>query len=286
MTTLTPEAQPAPHGLTTFTPEAQQRLDQYLRQVHAAMRGCRSLSAQEVERDIRDHLAREFDARTAPVSLADLKPVLERLGSPGQWVPVEELPWWRRLLLWLRSSPHDWRLAYASLALLVLGFMLVPVTWPLLLASFLVARAAIAAAAERGEELGAQKWFIYPPLLLVSAGLCLLALAGPLACAGAAAYTLRHDINNGAFQRAWRRDPPDLSFMPHDEVGFTIAAVLAAAAIWCLALGLILTIWPGLVRALMRPFADNFQRRHALGLMLPITGLLILAWVIVRAAWA
>jgi hypothetical protein len=268
----------------SFTPEAQQRLDHYLRQVHAAMSGCRSLSAQEVERDIRDHLAREFDARTAPVELADLESVLERLGSPSQWVPVEELAWWRRLLLRLRTGPGDWRLAAISLGLLVVGLMFIPLTWPFIVASFLVARAAVAAAAERGEELGAQKWLVYPPLVLISAGLFLLVGVGPIACAGALAHNLRQDIDSGAFQRAWRREPPDLSFMPQDEVGFTLTAVLAAAALWFLVLGSIAAIWPGLIRALLRPFADNFQRWHALGLTVLIAGLLVLAWFIVRAS--
>jgi hypothetical protein len=58
------------------------------------------------------------------------------------------------------------------------------------------------------------------------------------------------DINRGAFQRDWHREPPDLSFLPHDEVAFTLTAVVGAAALRCLVLGTIAAICPGLVRGL------------------------------------
>src|ERR1700736_1903704 len=119
-----------------LTPDAQQRLEQYLRKVRAALRGYRSVNADDVERDIREHIESELTMEGDAVSVRELEAVLKRLGSPNQWVPQEEFPWWRRFVTRWRTGPEDWRLAYLAFALLVIGVLLWPLFWILIPASY------------------------------------------------------------------------------------------------------------------------------------------------------
>lgn len=141
--------------MMTLTPDARRRLDHYLVQVRAALSGCRSVSADEVERDIREHIDNEFQGATEPVSLAALDAVLCRLGRPGQWVPAEEMPGWYRALVRFRDGPEDWRLAYLAFGLSLGGAVAgltvsVPVALVCLGGGFLLARAAVSVAHVRG----------------------------------------------------------------------------------------------------------------------------------------
>ena len=105
--------------MTSLHPEAQHLLDRYLLQVRTALAGCRSIEPSEVERDILDHVEAEFPGRAGPVSRDELEPILQRLGSPDEWVPAEQAPWWRRAAHRLRYGPEDWRLAYLAFGLLL-----------------------------------------------------------------------------------------------------------------------------------------------------------------------
>src|SRR5205823_4793560 len=102
-------------------------------------------------RDVRGHIEAELAGQPEPIGAGSLRAVLDRLGSPGTWVPAEELPGWRRVLGRLRSGPEDWRLAYLTLAGSILGpllFLSGPFLWPLepilMITSFLMARATLA----------------------------------------------------------------------------------------------------------------------------------------------
>jgi hypothetical protein len=246
--------------MINLTPTAQQRLEQYLHQIHLVLSRSRSVSAEDVERDIREHIEQEFQARAEVVSLDELDPVLERLGSPNQWLPQEELPWWQRFLVRLRSGPEDWRLAYLALALFVLGIifwiMLPGLLVPLILGSYLVSRASLESSRERNEELGAQKWFLYPSLLLVDAVLLLLVLFGPLILAGGLGYELRADFIHR------NHAPPDFKIVPQNEVAFVIAVVVTAATVWWLILGIVLWLRPEIAQVVFRPFAEPFKGKH------------------------
>jgi len=105
-----------------LSPQAQHRLDQYLDDMRISLRGCPSIDPREVERDILDHIDHELRDRSLPTPIeeAELEAVLHQLGSPGQWVPQEDIPLWRRLVLTLRHGPEDWRLAYLSLGAFLL----------------------------------------------------------------------------------------------------------------------------------------------------------------------
>ena len=102
---------------------AQRTLDQYLRQVKAYLRASRSVDVTDVEQSIHEHIETELEGWAEPVSADQLTGILKKLGNPWQWVPDEELPWWRRMLLGLQVGPEDWRLAYLSFGLLVAGMV-------------------------------------------------------------------------------------------------------------------------------------------------------------------
>ena len=86
---------------------AQGCLDRYLEQVRTHLQGCRPVDPAEVERDVREHIERELEEIPESVCFNDLDTVLNRLGSPAQWVPVEEVPWWRKVLMRLQHGPED-----------------------------------------------------------------------------------------------------------------------------------------------------------------------------------
>ncbi len=93
--------------MKNLTDTAQNRLDKYLRQVRAYLRGSKSVDADEVEQNITDHIENELAGVAEPISPDALNEVLAKLGSPSQWVPEEELSWWRKVILRLRVEPED-----------------------------------------------------------------------------------------------------------------------------------------------------------------------------------
>ena len=134
----------APEMLPRFTPEAQLRFDEYLAHARAALAGCSEVSPDDIEQDVRAHIAAEFPPGTGWVRLDQLEAVLVRLGRPEQWVADEDRPVWRRGYEWvrtrpaavgrrvrvatdrLRNGPDDWRLAYITFGLLLVGVLLFP----------------------------------------------------------------------------------------------------------------------------------------------------------------
>jgi hypothetical protein len=164
--------------------------------------------------------------------------------------------------LW--SGPEDFRLAYLSIGLFALAILLFmadlhsPLTLVCVGISFLFARASLAAASTP-QELGAQRWLLYPVLILVYVPLALALLL-------------------------WTVGPtPPLADLLHEEVEplgrfpFPVLAVhltVTSTALWWFFLGLVLWRWPGLVRNTFYPFTDNFRGRH--GLMLGAFALLVL----------
>jgi hypothetical protein len=55
---------------------------------------------------------------------------------------------------------------------------------------------------------------------------------------------------------------------------FVTSAMALVTSLWWMLLGLLASKWPGLIRHPLRPFADGFNRRHALAIS--GTGLLLL----------
>jgi hypothetical protein len=222
----------------TLTDEARAHLDRYLEEMRASLDRSDS---EEIEQDIRDHIEAELGDRPSPVSAEDLDAVLGRLGSPRQWaadtgaspsLPVPD-----------RHAAEDW-LAYAGIALLLLGFLL-PVLLPV---SWVVARWALARLEQRGEQPGARRWLLYPPLAIVSFAIALLALCWPLGAFAEIGMTVAR--NHGAVGSD--RFPPPLA----------LAVAAGCLGGYWIILGAVAALGQRAVRFLFHPFARGFRARH------------------------
>jgi hypothetical protein len=244
--------------MVTLSHEAESHLERYLRQMRATLRGQRSVDPDDVERDVRSHIDAELDGRPEPIGTSDLRQVLEQLGAPNQWAPVDEQSPWQAIVSRLRYGPEDWRLAYLSLSLAALGVVLFiagPVLWPvpvvLPIVAFFLARASVDLLAQHDEQIGARRWLIYPVLLPWSILLAALLLLWPLAPAVGAMTDFPEIVEwvaDAVQGPTWAMEP-------------LLGAVVLG--IWWTCLGLILRRAPGAIRAAFRPFADEFDRRHA-----------------------
>jgi hypothetical protein len=247
-----------------LTDDARKHLDDYLRQTRSYLQGCKSVDAGDVEQNVNEHIENELAAKRGPISRGELDEVLERLGSPRQWVPEEELSAWRKVILRLRSGPEDWRLAYISFGLFILSFLLAssPRAFSLvfffspllilrgslqgisLLASFILARAAVSLASD-SRDLGAQRWLLYPQLITIYVPVVLIGLIWPIDLLPA------HGLNPAMGR--WQ--------------GLMTASHIALLGVWWTALGVIFCARPKLVVAVFRPFADRFTRKTAVPLI-------------------
>lgn len=243
----------------SFTDPAREHLHRYLRQVRHSLAGASSVDADEVVRDVEAHIGEALEGAPQPVPLPDLEAVLARLGSPLQWVPEDELPLWRRIVTRLRSGPEDWRLAYLALGLL----LLLPLFPPVILLSFLLARAALSLAEERGEAPGAQRWLLFPPLLLIDLPLLLALLAWPVPAVLVGLEEMR------------RAAEPGFSPAGFDFWIASLPWAAAALGLWWGLVGLLSAWRPGAFRAVFHPFLERLAPRH--GGWLAAVGLLLLA---------
>jgi len=242
--------------MINLTDNAKKHLDNYLQQVRTCLKDCPTVDADEVEQNIKEHIESELQDSSEPVSFDTLDDILKRLGSPQQWLPEEEIAWWRKIILRLRTGPEDWRLAYISFGLLILGFVILPSFIVLIPASFIVARAALSETEDAG-ELKAQKWLIYPSLIIVYlVSLCFF-LGLPLLGLIPLAYDLEHTI------RATYKIGDDTPYW------LAVCSVFAGSlGLWWLIHGIVFLARPNIPKVLFRPFADWFSRKWALILLL------------------
>ena len=246
--------------MMTLSDGAKRSLEDYLRQARMYLRGSKSVDADEVEQNVTEHIETELEGVPEPVSRDDLNAVLKKLGSPQQWVPTEELAWWRLFILRLRTGPEDWRLAYLSFGLLVLGCIL-PWTFPVLvMASFIVSRAALTETDDT-HELKAQKWFLYPPLIVVYLFVILMLLMWPLILFLPVAE---------AYERHFSRLQEDFDYWL-----VAMSAILAGMGLWWGVVAVVFLKCRKMVRFLFRPFADGFKSNWAL-LMLVVSSCLVI----------
>lgn len=261
--------------MTTLSESAERSLHDYLRQARAYLRGSRSVDAKEVEQNITEHIENELEGSAEPVSRDVLDAVLKKLGSPQQWVSEEELPWWWKIIFRLRIGPEDWRLAYISFGLLILGFLILPSFIILIPASFIVSRAAISIAGEH-KIPGSQKWLTYPSLIIVYVFMLCVLLSWPLGILIPLAVELERSIRASNARFA-------------DDLDYWIMAtsfIIAGLGLWWIILGGLLLKWWNLLQLLFKPFADRFNRKRAMylliigiALMIPSLGLGMWYWL-------
>jgi hypothetical protein len=227
--------------MTTFTPEAEARLEEYLRQVRAAVARDPEVSPDEIEADLREHVETEFRSAVRPVTLTELEAVLVRLGPPQSWateasrsakdVVVGDLTalgrWFRTrtrgVLSTLWRGPEDWRLAYLAFGLFCLGVLTVVVGIGalFLLAGYVLGRAAAELAKEKGTSLGARRWLVYPGVLIVSVPLFLAVMLWPVAAAPAAVDVvndMKWTIRDAGQEPGWRGGTRRVQKPPAEQV--------------------------------------------------------------------
>jgi len=240
--------------------KARKTLSEYLDQVKRSLKGVKYIDADEIVQNVNEHIENELGETPEPVSSEKLGAVLEKLGSPLQWVPEEEISWWRKVILRIYSGPEDWRLAYLSFGLFFIAFLFhsklsFSVFVILVIASFIVSRAALAAVNGR-DELRGQKWFIYPSLIIVTlffVGVLfsiplfiLIPIAGSMEQTTMEAHNIRID----------------------DHYLLLASSIIGMiTCLWCMLVGIICLIFPELPKKLLYPVADWFRRKHAIVLI-------------------
>lgn len=243
--------------MTTFSPEAQELFDRYLQTVRWSVRGVSD--PDEIERDVREHVSSALEEQEGPVSSHTLRAVLAKLGDPWQWIPAEELPIWKRLLMRFSLGPEDWRLAYVTFGLTILGFLLIPAGgFVLLIGAYLLARASYDLAADRENVLGAKRWLVYPVLAFFSFIIvaALLSAAAPLIAWG---------VEGHAYERMFDRSHLNFA-IEAERVFFYIAGAAVTIGAWWIVLSGILAIAIRPYRWLLVPFANRLRRVHLLWL--------------------
>ena len=245
--------------MTTLTADAQQLYDRYLQTVRWSVRGV--ADANEIERDVREHVDTAIAQAEEPVTSNTLRDILSRLGDPWQWIPLDELPLWRRALMRFWLGPDDWRLAYLCFGLMVTGLVLLPVGigFFLLIGAYLLARATCEVAADRDGTLGPRRWLIYPPLVFFGAIFLGSILIGP------AAPALAWGIGDNGYISTFH--PVRFNFSDPVALATFVAATGAITlGIWWVALSGLIAVLIRPFRFLFAPFANGFRRVHALWL--------------------
>lgn len=150
----------------------------YVQRLHQALENAPDLDAREVERDVLDHIEREIQPFPEPVRDGQLRPVLDRLGSPTQWVGVARYATGPALAPRGHAARdiETWVLAAMSFALFIgSGYVAARGKVELLavcvIGAFIAARAAATnvdhgSPTDRGASDEPRTWVLTPALLL------------------------------------------------------------------------------------------------------------------------
>ena len=229
---------------------AQKSLNDYINQVKAYLKGVKSVDAEEIVQNINEHIENELTGAAEPIGSETLDEVLKKLGSPQQWVPEEELPWWKKFFLRIRSGPEDWRLAYLSFGLFVIGFLFPPTFLLLVPASYLVSRAAMSLSSNN-IRVKAQKWLIYPSLIVVNIFIFLTLLLWPLIISINIGYELEHPVRQSFYQF-------------QDDLRYWIMAcsfIISSLGLWWVIFAIILMREKNILKIICWPFTDTITRK-------------------------
>ncbi|AMV22827.1 hypothetical protein VT84_00345 [Gemmata sp. SH-PL17] len=299
-----------------LSPEAAARFDSYLSQVRAALAGTGDVNPGEIEADIREHVENELHAAPRPVPLAALDAVLTKLGPPSQWGTTNDptllhrarhlfrerllaaragtVERAKRVRFTLWNGPEDWRLAYLAFGVFALGALTMIVFPIALVVSYILARAGLAVAAEKGIALGAgRKWLLYPPVVLVNLVLLIALVVWPVAAAGitgrevaASAHRIENfdrpdpvprnarEMRDAQSRQEWKdrvasqveEDRKLLAMIPANPRWAPLVAALfvgfGAFALWWAVLGSVTATFPLSTRAVFHPLCNSFEPRH------------------------
>ncbi|MBW8035055.1 MAG: hypothetical protein FVQ79_05330 [Planctomycetes bacterium] len=247
---------------------ARECLNAYLQKVRARLRWANSLDADEIERDICEHIERDLDSADEPVEYETVAEVLDRLGSPEQWVPDGEISWWRKVLMRISSGPDDWRLAYISFGLFVLAFFQLRIGMFIFIPlSFIVARGALSMTDDL-DQLKGRKVLLYPVLILIYAILGLFLLAGP-------AFGLV-GLADG-FEREIIKNYDDIK-ESLDYWWWTWVIILFVLGIWWIILSGISIAFDKFFKFIFKPFLDKVNKKK-----LALTAI-VAGWLLILVA--
>ncbi len=230
-----------------------------MQQVRTYLKVCSTVDAEEIEQNVREHIESEFQDVSEPVSYDALDEVLKKLGSPQQWVPEEEIGWWQKIILRLRKGPEDWRLAYISFGLLILGLFIEQRSFILFLfASFIFSRAALSTVKDTNQLKG-QKWLIYPSLFIIYIFVAFWLFFGPVVALGCLADGMEHPRYLGFGSDLskvfpWSENDIELAYWP-----IAILLIIAGACLWWLIVCLVHKKKPGFLQTVFYPFANQIQ---------------------------
>jgi len=252
-----------------LTLNAQKSLNDYINQVKAYLKGVKSIDTEEIVQNINEHIENELTGAAEPVGSETLDEVLRKLGSPRQWVPAEELSWLKKFILHIRTGPEDWRLAYISFGLFIIGFLFPPAYLLLVPASYLVSRAAMSLS-NYDIQVKAQKWLIFPSMIVVTLVLGVTLLLVPVFILMLVAEELESSMMETH------------NIAQHDHYWFLAGSLIGMlTCLWVTFEGIIFLIFPSLPKKLFYPMAEWFKRKHALTLV----ALAIIAFAISFALW-
>ncbi len=259
--------------MTQFELQAERIWQDYVGQVRKYLSASKAPDPDEIIADLNDHVERELESISPPVSPDQLQAVLKRLGSPRQWVPEEDLSWWQQMILRLRTGPEDWRLAYLSLGVLIFGTLLGPLG---LFGSFCLSRASLSVSTE--QEIRVKKWLIYPSLIIVYCLFVPVLLFWPVV---PSIFLVDLFEIGGQFYDNLLSDWYELAVI------FVMASIIAAIlTAWWASLLLVFHCWPSLPKIMLRPFADSWQTKRLwyivlipAALAVILAGLTAIVWV-------
>ncbi len=306
--------------MTVLTDSAANRLHDYLAQVRVALDAHPDVSSEEVTADVQEHISTEFARVNRPVTLEELEAVLARLGPPNQWGNVgttsqafaagvtpfdgkEFLRELRRKLLGVLATlwrgPEDWRLPYLTFGLTLLAPLTLGIS---LLIAYLLGRATIDLAHEKGQPLGARRWLVYPAILTVNGSLLFSLLFGPALVAANYASLEFEDALRA--ERAWlefegmqkgstlakpgadRAHYERILAVPrkmhvtnksHGETVFASLAAIGPLAAWWAILGLAMWSFPKWITTIFHPLLDDYDWLHGLRLA-TCSGIVFVIW--------
>ena len=219
--------------------KAEARFDSYLRDVSSSLAGCVTIDPAEVGSDVKLHILSALENLPEPISLDDMESVLEALGQPTQWVPVEAVSPWIHLAEQYERHPHDFCFVGISFLALVLSLLFIPLSfwagtpslWTsalLLVFTCALSRTTLSMLEARGEEIRILKWLLYPSLVFGYFSATAIIVGIPT--------MLLHGLN------------------PHMPIEANLFSTASAIAVT----GAILPSW---IRFFLYPFANGFTRR-------------------------
>jgi hypothetical protein len=234
-----------------MTPAARERLDNYLERMRRELRGTRSVAADEVEQSVREHIDIALAQAPSPVGATEVIGVLDRLGPPERWLADEERPVWRRLLDGLRTAPSDWRLAYFAFGLFLASLVFLSAGPLLIIPAMLASRAYVELARDRGEELGARRWLVYPAIAVV------LAIATGLLIIGPPMGLMAFLFDNHGAQRLL-----DIPQSPAGQIRFAFGVGAAVFGSWWIIAAGFCAAFLRPIRFVFAPLVDGLRRKH------------------------